>query len=179
LAWFQPLTTPPQQRKPGIAAATGSSGIVKPILPPSERQDQAKFSGGIADGALSESGQLPSLPPVAITPTVYPADWSGSVIVQSQITINIQSDEYRKFNNLIGQLLEEMRRSNAIAGEARDQLITEITAGTTLITAPKADRNWIDLLLVRPLRYIAEKAGGAVIGKLAGDALEWLLKMLG
>jgi hypothetical protein len=37
----------------------------------------------------------------------------------------------------------------------------------------------IDLLLVRPLKWLAERAGSAVIGKLAGDALELLLRLLG
>ena len=54
----------------------------------------------------------------------------------------------------------------------------EITAGTTLLKAPKTDRTWIDLLLVRPLKYLAEKVGSAVINRLATVALEWLLKLL-
>jgi hypothetical protein len=58
----------------------------------------------------------------------------------------------------------------------RDQLSAEINAGTTLLKAPKVNRNWIDLLLVKPLKYIAEKGGSAVIGRLATAALEWLLK---
>jgi hypothetical protein len=75
-------------------------------------------------------------------------------------------------------LLQEIRRSNEIAGEVRDQLTAEITAGTTLLKAPKTDRTWIDLLLVRPLKYLAEKVGSAVINRLATVALEWLLKLL-
>jgi hypothetical protein len=57
------------------------------------------------------------VPPQPITPTIYPAEPSGSVIVQNQITINIQSIGFREFNELIGELLQEMRRSNEIAGE--------------------------------------------------------------
>jgi hypothetical protein len=71
-----------------------------------------------------------------------------------------------------------MRRSNEISGEVREHLAAEMTAGRTLLKAPKADRTWIDLLLVKPLKYIAEKGGSAVIGKLATAALEWLFKLL-
>jgi hypothetical protein len=118
------------------------------------------------------------VPPQAIIPTVYPAEPSGAVIVQNQITINIHSTDFRKFETKLDQLLEAIRRSNEISGEVREQLRAEITAGRTLLTAPKTDRTWIDLLLVRPLKYLSEKVGSAVISKLATDALGWLLKLL-
>src|SRR5262249_50577691 len=98
--------------------------------------------------------------------------------VQNQITINIHSTEFRKFEAKLDELLEAIRRSNEISGEVRDQLKAEITAGRTLLKAPKVDRGWIDLLLMKPLKYIADKGGSAVIGKLATAALDWLLKLL-
>jgi hypothetical protein len=121
---------------------------------------------------------LPLKGEVSIAPTVYPTELSGLVIVHNHITINIQSVEYQEFSKLIRVLLQDVRRSNEIAGEVRDQLKAEITAGSTLLTAPKVNRDWIDLLLIKPLKYIAEKGGSAAIGKLATAALEWLLKML-
>jgi hypothetical protein len=131
----------------------------------------------------THSGKTEPIPvppqPQPIIPTVYPAEPDGAVTVYNQITINIQSTDFRKFETTLDELLEAMRRSNEIAGEVRDQLTAEITAGRTLLKAPKADRNWIDLLLLRPLKYIAEKGGSAVIGKLATAALDWLFKLLG
>ena len=120
--------------------------------------------------------------PVPVTaeahPTVYPAELSGGVTVQNQITINIRSTDFQKFEAKLDELLEAIRRSNEISGEVRDQLKAEITAGRTLLKAPKVDRNWIDLLLVKPLKYVIEKGGSAVIGKLATAALDWLFKLL-
>ena len=52
---------------------------------------------------------------------------------------------------------------------------TEVAANNTNGTEP--DRNLIDALLVRPLRYLADKAGSAVIGSLAAKILEWLLNL--
>jgi hypothetical protein len=132
----------------------------------------------IAAIASSTTQTVPVPPPQPITPTVYPGEPSGTVIVQNQITINVHSTDFRKFEAKLDELLEAIRRSNEISGEVRDQLKAEITAGRTLLKAPKADRTWIDFLLVRPLRYLAEKVGSAVISKLATDALEWLLKHL-
>jgi hypothetical protein len=126
----------------------------------------------------SSMTQTVPVPPQPITATLYPGEPSGTVIVQNQITINIQSTEFRELNKKLDALLEAIRRSNEISGEVREQLKAEITAGRTLLTAPKTDRTWIDLLLVRPLKYLSEKVGSAVISKLATDALGWLLKLL-
>jgi hypothetical protein len=58
-------------------------------------------------------------------------------------------------------------------------LTAEITAGRSLLASPKADARLIDLLLMRPLKWLAEKASSAIISKLALDALELLAKLTG
>jgi hypothetical protein len=50
LAWQQPLTTP-QQPKVNLAALMASSGIVEPILPPSETPDKPSFKGEVDKAA--------------------------------------------------------------------------------------------------------------------------------
>jgi len=77
---------------------------------------------------------------------------------------------------LVKQL--QVGRSNEISGEVCAQLLSEMTAGREILKGPNPSRDLIDLLLVRPLKYLAEKAAGAIIGILAGEALELLLKML-
>jgi hypothetical protein len=57
-------------------------------------------------------------------------------------------------------LLVELRQSNAIAGEVRDKLNAETKAGEAILSGPKPDRTMVYMLLVRPLRYIAEKPRG-------------------
>jgi hypothetical protein len=113
------------------------------------------------------------------TPTIYPDSPQGSVIVQNYVTINIQGDEYRRFNNNIQALITELRQSNEISGEVQDQLLSELKAGREIITAPKPQRALVDLLLLKPLKWLADKSGSAIISKLATDASGWLLKMIG
>ena len=116
--------------------------------------------------------------PILITPTAYPANPQGTIIVQNHITINIQSDNFKQFNGIMGGLLDELRRSNEISGEVRDQLLSEMRAGREILNGPKPQRGLIDSLLVKPLKYLIENAGSTIIGKLAGAALDWLLKVM-
>jgi len=66
------------------------------------------------------------------------------------------------FHEKIEALIHELPRSNEISPEVRDQLVSEMKAGRELITAPKVQREWIDILLVRPLKWLAEKSGSAI-----------------
>ncbi len=100
------------------------------------------------------------------------------MIVQNSITINIQSEPFKQFNANMEKLLDELRRSNEISGEVRDQLLADMKAGREILNAPKPPRGLIELLLVKPLKYLMEKAGSEFISKLAGAALDWLLKMM-
>lgn len=116
--------------------------------------------------------------PVPITSTVYPDSPQGPIIVQNYVTINIQSVEFSGFDKNLEGLIGELHRSNEISGEVRDQLVSELWAGRAIIGAPKPQRDLIDLLLVRPLKWLIEKSGSAMVSKLASDALGWLTKML-
>jgi hypothetical protein len=113
------------------------------------------------------------------TPTIYPDSPQGPIIVQNYVAINIQTNEFRRFNNNIEALIAELSQSNEISGEVRDQLLSELRAGREIITAPKPQRDLIDLLLLKPLKWLADKSGSAIVSKLAADALGWLLKMIG
>jgi hypothetical protein len=120
-----------------------------------------------------------SWPTISITPTVYPADPGGAITVQNYITINVRSADFRELDDTMGQLLAELRKSNEIAGEVRDKLVAEMQAGMTTAKSPKPDRQVIEIWLLRPLKYICDKAAGSVIGKLAGAAMELLIRILG
>jgi hypothetical protein len=118
--------------------------------------------------------------PIQVAPTVYPESPHGTIIVQNHnhITINIPTDEFRHFNTNFDLLIRELRYSNEISGELRDQLLSELKAGREIITGPKPQRALVDLLLLRPLKWLAEKSGSAVVSKLAADVLTWLLKII-
>jgi hypothetical protein len=116
--------------------------------------------------------------PIQVAPTIYPDSPHGTVIVNNHITINIRTDEFIQFNTDFDLLIRELRYSNEISGEVRDHLLSELKAGKEIITGPKPQRDLVDLFLVRPLKWLAEKSGSAVVSKLATDALTWLLKII-
>jgi hypothetical protein len=128
-----------------------------------------EFSGQTASSGTS----------VLITPTAYPSDPSSAITVQNFITINIDGDDYRKFGETMDRLLIELRQSNTIAGEVRDKLIAEMEAGLRILTSPKPDPKLIEVLLMRPLKYIGDKAAGPVIAALALAALATIGRMTG
>ena len=118
--------------------------------------------------------------PVPVTPTVYPDSPGGTIIVHGNVTINFESADFKTFNVTMDALVKQMQvgRSNEISGEVCAQLLSEMTAGRELLRGPKPSRDLIELLLVRPLKWLAEKAALAIVGTLAGEALDLLLKMI-
>jgi len=117
---------------------------------------------------------------IPIVPTLYPVEpANGAIMVQNFITIDTSSIEFREFNEKIGDLIKQIQRSNEISGEVREKLIAEMVAGIEILKSPKPDPNLIDLLLRRPLVYVADKAAGAIISALATAALLALGKLTG
>jgi hypothetical protein len=53
-----------------------------------------------------------------------------------------------------------------------------MTAGTALLQAPKVEPNAIQLYLINPLKWIAEKFAAVIVADLAKHALELLWKVL-
>jgi hypothetical protein len=172
-------------------AVRSTTGIIEPPLPlmnnnvfissPQERptEPSSVMRAGVTDSPIAgaESTVRPEI--ITITPTTYPVDPTGGrLVVHSHITINVRSPEFRASDAKLDELIAELRRSNEIAGETRDQLVAEISAGRTILKAPEPDQKLIELLLLKPLRYLADKAGSAVIGGLAVEALHLLLRLL-
>ena len=118
--------------------------------------------------------------PVPVTPTVYPDSPDGQIIVHNHITINATSVDYKNFNIHMDALVKQLQTggSNEISGKVCEQLLSEMTAGRELLKGPKASRDLIDLLLVRPLKFLVKAGASAVIGGLAGQALDALLKLM-
>jgi hypothetical protein len=144
-------------------------------LPLNARLRSLAPSAAEMSSGLTEPVVVPE--PVSIAPTIYPHDPGGTITVQNYITINTR--KFRAFEDKMSQLLAEMGKSNVIAGEVRDKLNAEIGAGMTILKSPKPDRRVIEVWLLQPLCYIADKALGAVTGKLAASALVMLIKMIG
>jgi len=157
-----------EHRQRGFAATLSGGSISEtPLAGAAESGDQANFT------------VVASEPPVSVVPTVYPTEPGGAVLVQNHITINVHSTDMRELNAKLDALVTELRRSNEISGEVRDQLLAEITAGKALLTAPKPNATLIELLLKRPLTFIAKQGAGTIIGTIATAALALLGKLTG
>jgi hypothetical protein len=159
-------------------AATQSGSIEPPLT--------LRTSGaGTAITARAEQPAEPGsfvhagVPPIEIAPTIYPNDPSGTIVVHNHITINIHSADFRKFSAKVDELVDQLCRSNELSSEVRTQAAAEITAGRALLTSSKADASLVNLFLTRPLKWLAEKAGSALVSKLANDLLALLGKMTG
>ena len=175
---FQGL--PPSASQQELSPAVQSTqGVIEPLPAavsnaPLEGRTDARLQG--VSSMRADAIVIPA--PVPITPTVYPDSPQGTIIVQNHVTINLQSEAFSRFANNFESLIGELHRSIEIAGELRDHLLSELRAGGEIITGPKPQRDLIDLFLVRPLKWLSEKSGSAMVSKLASDALAWLIKML-
>ena len=158
-------------------ALQSTQGVIEP--PPAAVSNaplEGRIDTRLQVSMRTDASVIPA--PVPITPTVYPDSPQGTIIVQNYVTINVQRDEFSRFNKNVEALIGELRQSNAISGEVRDKLLSELREGKELLNAPKPQRGLIDLLLVTPLKWLAEKSGSAIVSKLATDALELLSRLL-
>lgn len=154
--------------------------LISPAKPPTSSSVESRSTTPLTSTVSTSVTRAASITPqpITIVPTLYPELPSGGITVENYITINVNGADAEDFFAKLDALSDELRRSNEITGEVRDQLQSEIAAGRSILSAPKANRKLVDLFLVRPLTWLAEKAGSAIISKLAGDALEWLLRHL-
>lgn|SRR5262245_44986982 len=190
---LSPVTSPPPNpfppgRQEVQAALDQTAQQVRAAYEERARRSFAAMSSGAIGGTplagAAESGDqanfnvIVSEPPVSIVPTVYPTEPGGAVLVQNHITI-VQSADFRELNAKLDELTNQLRRSNEISGEVRDQLIAEITAGKALLAAPKPNATLIELLLKRPLAFIVKQGAGTIVGTIATAALALLGKLTG
>jgi hypothetical protein len=165
MAWHQPDQTSEQiiaqneERKRKFLDAVEASQNETPPL----HHVQSDQGGGFEVVRSIESDQRVTFETnvvratVAIIPTRYPEEPGGSITVHNYITINIHSAEFGEFNTKIDELLDHLKGSNEMAPDVRAKTSGEITAGATILASPKPDPNYIDLLLIRPLKWLAGK----------------------
>jgi hypothetical protein len=134
----------------------------------------AHLDGEVRGYAESDKGSS-----VLVAPTIYPLAPHSTVIVANSLSLTISAQEVANFKGTINQLLSSLKSSNEIAGDVRQQIEREILAGVEIVQSPKPNKRLLEILLLRPLRYIAEKAAGASIGHMAVAALEWLARYAG
>lgn len=186
----QPVDATPQQiaasREKMSEAVRSTVGEVKPPVAlraegltaraPSLDKVPAFATFGGAGGMSAAAFVQPQ--PIPVVPTIYPDTPEGPIVVHNHITINVNSPAFIRFDGNIGSIIRNLSSSNIVVGEARDKIISELTAGMAVIKGPKPSREQIELLLVRPLMWLAEKVAVAAISTLVGDALHYLMPIL-
>ncbi len=164
-------------RQRGLTAATQAfdGAPVAPAIPDqSEQSIPTLVNASVSIETRVDRATIP------IVPTLYPGEpASGAIIVQNFITVDVGGKEFREFGEKVIELVDQLQRSNEISGEVREKLLAEMAAGMAILRSPKPDPKLIDLLLRRPLAYVADKAVGTVVSTLAATALMALLKMTG
>jgi hypothetical protein len=169
---FQGLPPSASQQKPSPAVQSTIGEVSPPDI------SSTRTAANMAGAAGLDAGPFVLPAPVPITPTVYPDSPQGTIIVQNYVTINGGSVEFRNFDTTINGLVNRLSVSNEISGDVRGQLLAEIAAGREALKAPKVNRDLIKLLLIGPLTFLAKTVASSIIGTLAGQALELLMKML-
>jgi hypothetical protein len=85
-------------------------------------------------------------------------------------SVDWQNPDFKRADHQLSELIYELTRSNADA-----QAIAELRAGQQYLKAPKARRDIIEELLVKPLRKLKSVPWERVRG-IASECLDWLLK---
>ena len=116
---------------------------------------------------------------IQIIPTLYPDHPDGNIIVPNHIEIDTTNEDFSAFLKSMTDLTAQLERSNEIAGETREKLLAELSAGLTILKSPKPDPNIVDLFLKRPLGFVIEKFASAAVDNVAISALALLGKITG
>jgi hypothetical protein len=95
------------------------------------------------------------------------------------VSIGHNSPEQTQALEKIDELVEAVRQANdlPLAPEEKEELVAELSAGRKLLEATKIRVTAVRATLEPALRWILEKAGGAVIGKMAADLWEYLVHL--
>ena len=163
-----------QLRRPARSSTRASAGAV--IDRPLTSTVSAVASIGIEHRA--NAGEV-SHAPVVVTPTIYGGVQTGTVIVTNLVVINTDTEDFRRFSENIGSLLEQLRSSNEISPDMRQQLRGELRAGMELLKTPKPERGALQVYLLNPLQFIARGFSSASIRALATSALTAISRWLG
>lgn len=95
------------------------------------------------------------------------------------VTLGHNSPEQTNALEKIDSLVEAVRETNDFPGsdDDKEQAIAELSAGRKLLEAAKVRVLALKVILEPRLRWLVEKGATAVVGKLAGDLLEYLINL--
>jgi hypothetical protein len=98
------------------------------------------------------------------------------------VRISHNSPEFRKTDEALARLIDALRSSNEYAAsdpEDHEQRIVELESGKGLLRATRVNIAAVRILLVRGVKYLAQKFADHAIGVLATAAFAALSALLG
>ncbi|UWU87919.1 hypothetical protein N2605_16205 [Bradyrhizobium yuanmingense] len=92
------------------------------------------------------------------------------------VSLGHYSPEQQQALEKLDQLVVALKETNDFPGEPeeKEQVVAELSAGRRLLEAARVRVAAVRETLAPALKWISEKAGGAVIGKLASDVWQYL-----
>jgi hypothetical protein len=111
-------------RRRGVNAAALAVSGTAAVLPEFDKSEQSTRELATPVAVQVRVDEL------ALAPTQYPSDpTGGTIVVQNFISIDSGGEQFREFNDKIGELLVELGKSNRFSGEVGEKLVAEIEAG--------------------------------------------------
>jgi hypothetical protein len=105
----------------------------------------------------------------------------GDPVPASDRVVTLDDNQRQSLIEPLKELSQELRESNSTRvalGEDADRVSAEVEAGLALAGTDRIRLSAIISVLLKPLRYIAEKFSGAAIGTLATELIKALLKLV-
>jgi hypothetical protein len=95
------------------------------------------------------------------------------------VTLGHNSPEQKQVLGKIDELVAAIEKANDFPGDSDDKelIVAELSAGRRLLQAANVRVAAVRETLQPALKWILEKAAGAMIGKMAGDLLEYLVHL--
>jgi hypothetical protein len=97
---------------------------------------------------------------------------------RDRIRLDACSEDCNRAGARLDELILQLAQSSKIDNVKRDQLVAALRAGRQYLFAPRARRDFVDDLVVRPLRRIAKLAPSEQYSAIANEFLGWLLRAI-
>lgn len=143
--------------------------VVIEELPADTADATAEATGSVPERRSEHIGSAA----VQVTPTIYAGN-NANIVIE----VNAGSAEFASAMEKLEAVLDLLRGSNEIAPETKQVLEGDVRAGVAVAKSGRANRTYLDLLLFRPLHWIAEKFASSAIGTAASEAVKALIKAL-
>ena len=105
----------------------------------------------------------------------------GEAIPASDRIVTIDDNQRHALEEQIEEIASAIVKSNSVReeiGDDADRIVAELTAGRALLKVDRARISALVAVLLKPLRFLAQKFAEGAIGALAGALIVELLKLI-